>query len=44
MAKSGVSLMDADKGKEATEWRTSSTYFLETGNDKTIQSIDERMK
>lgn len=28
MAKSGVSLMDKDLGKEATEWRTSETYFM----------------
>merc|ERR1712146_749363 len=43
MRKSGVSLMDSDKGKEATEWRTSSTYFLRTGNDRKIKAIDERV-
>jgi prolyl 4-hydroxylase len=43
MAQSGVSLMDKDKGKAATEWRTSSTYFLPSYGDKTLQSIDRRV-
>jgi hypothetical protein len=28
MAQSGVALMDHDKGKAATDWRTSATHFL----------------
>lgn len=28
LAQSGVALMDQDKGKAATDWRTSSTYFF----------------
>lgn len=28
MAQSGVALMDHDQGKAATDWRTSSTYFM----------------
>ena len=28
MAQSGVALMDQDRGKAATDWRTSSTYFM----------------
>ena len=30
MEQSGVALMDHDKGKEATDWRTSTTYFMST--------------
>jgi len=44
MAQSGVSLMDKDKGKKATEWRTSWTYFLPTKADKTMITIDERVE
>lgn len=30
MTASGVALMDHDRGKEATNWRTSTTYFMPT--------------
>ena len=39
---SGVSLMDKDKGKPATEWRTSSTYFLATSAHPRLKAIDKR--
>lgn len=41
MAQSGVSLMDRDKGKPATEWRTSETTFLNE-NTAEINEIDRR--
>jgi prolyl 4-hydroxylase len=41
MAKSGVSLMDRDKGKPATDWRTSETTFL-TQKTPEILEIDRR--
>uniref|UniRef100_A0A6T9J4E3 Uncharacterized protein n=1 Tax=Haptolina ericina TaxID=156174 RepID=A0A6T9J4E3_9EUKA len=44
MAKSGVALKDADRGKAAKEWRTSSQYFLPTMNDATLEKIDERVQ
>jgi prolyl 4-hydroxylase len=43
MKSSGVSLMDKDKGKAATEWRTSSTYFLPTKDHALLQEVDERV-
>lgn len=43
MKSSGVSLMDKDKGKAATEWRTSSTYFLPTRKHDLLQAVDERV-
>ena len=39
----GVSLMDADEGKDATEWRTSKTHWLPSKNDLTLKTIDERV-
>lgn len=30
MTQSGVALMDHDRGKAATDWRTSTTYFMHT--------------
>ena len=44
MKQSGVSLMDKDKGKAATEWRTSSTYFLRTGSDEVLRTVDRRVE
>jgi prolyl 4-hydroxylase len=41
MAQSGVSLMDRDKGKPATEWRTSETTFLSEKTEE-IAEIDQR--
>lgn len=29
-------------GKEAKQWRTSSTYFLRTEDDKTLETLDDR--
>jgi len=43
MAKSGVALKDADKGKAAKEFRTSSQYFLPTTRDPTLEKIDRRV-
>jgi hypothetical protein len=43
MAKSGVALKDADKGKAAKEFRTSSQYFLPTTNDPILERIDKRV-
>lgn len=43
MESSGVSLMDKDKGKAATEWRTSSTYFLLSRKNRWINPIDDRV-
>jgi len=43
MAKSGVALKDADKGKAAKEFRTSSQYFLPTTGDPTLEKIDRRV-
>jgi prolyl 4-hydroxylase len=40
---SGVSLMDHDKGKQAKEWRTSSTHFLATRGDSMMETIDKRV-
>ena len=41
---SGVALMDKDKGKPATEWRTSATYFLPSNADKRLHIIDKRVE
>ncbi|KAG7368890.1 2(OG)-Fe(II) oxygenase superfamily protein [Nitzschia inconspicua] len=41
MTQSGVSLMDRDKGKPATDWRTSETTFL-TQKTPEILEIDRR--
>jgi prolyl 4-hydroxylase len=43
MAPSKVSLMDKDKGKEAKEFRTSSTYFLTSRGDGLLKDVDERV-
>ena len=43
MASSQVSLMDKDKGKAATEFRTSSTYFLPSVHP-TLRTIDARVE
>ena len=43
MAASGVSLMDKDKGKEASEWRTSSTFFMHSQSSQQLQEIDWRV-
>lgn len=43
MRQSGVALMDHDKGKEATDWRTSATYFMPSFGDAVLQSVDRRV-
>lgn len=43
MEKSPVALKDADRGKAAKEWRTSSQMFLPTANDPMLEAIDERV-
>jgi len=43
MAKSGVALKDADKGKAAKEFRTSSQYFLPTTRDPVLERVDKRV-
>ena len=43
MAKSGVALKDADKGKAAKEFRTSSQYFLPTTRDPMLEKVDQRV-
>jgi prolyl 4-hydroxylase len=40
---SPVSLMDHDKGKADTEWRTSTTYFMSSTGDVALELIDERV-
>ena len=42
MAASGVSLMDKDKGKAATEFRTSTTHFLPSTTPE-VAAIDTRV-
>jgi len=43
MKQSGVALMDHDKGKAATEWRTSSTFFLPSRRYEGLQPLDRRV-
>lgn len=43
MAQSGVSLMDKDRGKAATEWRTSATHFMPSPKHPVLQAIDRRV-
>lgn len=43
VAQSGVSLMDKDVGKAATEWRTSSTYFMASKGHAPLAAIDARV-
>ena len=44
MAKSGVALKDADKGKAAKEFRTSSQFFLPTVDDPILERVDARVQ
>ena len=44
LKKSGVALKDADRGKAAKEWRTSSQYFLPTAGDKLLERVDRRVQ
>lgn len=43
MRQSGVALMDHDKGKAATDWRTSATYFMRSFGDAVLQGVDRRV-
>ena len=42
MQYSGVSLKDADKGKAASNWRTSQSSFISSGGDPILTAIDHR--
>jgi len=42
MKYSGVSLKDVDKGKAASNWRTSQSAFLHSNNDPILTAIDHR--
>eukprot|EP00573_Skeletonema_grethae_P002023 CAMPEP_0201690598 /NCGR_PEP_ID=MMETSP0578-20130828/4014_1 /ASSEMBLY_ACC=CAM_ASM_000663 /TAXON_ID=267565 /ORGANISM="Skeletonema grethea, Strain CCMP 1804" /LENGTH=520 /DNA_ID=CAMNT_0048175639 /DNA_START=96 /DNA_END=1658 /DNA_ORIENTATION=- len=42
MKYSGVSLKDVDKGKAASNWRTSQSAFLRSDNDPILTAIDHR--
>jgi len=42
MEYSGVTLKDADKGKAASNWRTSQSTFLKSYGDDTLRGIEER--
>jgi len=42
--KSGVSLKDVDKGKQAKEWRTSSQQWLTTDGDTVLYDVDARIQ
>jgi len=42
MKYSGVSLKDADKGRPASDWRTSQSTFLNAGNDAILKNIEHR--
>ena len=44
MAKSGVALKDADVGKAAKEFRTSSQFFLPTVDDPVLERVDRRVQ
>ena len=39
-----MALKDADRGKAAKEWRTSSQYFLPTAGDKLLERVDRRVQ
>jgi prolyl 4-hydroxylase len=43
MRSSEVSLMDKDKGKEATQFRTSETHFLSSQGDAVLAELDQRV-
>lgn len=40
---SGVSLMDKDRGRASTDWRTSATYFMPSKPHPPLQTIDKRV-
>lgn len=42
MKYSSVTLKDADKGKAASEWRTSQSTFLSAGDDTILKDIEHR--
>ncbi|CAK4113083.1 unnamed protein product [Aphanomyces euteiches] len=44
LAPSGVTLHDGDEGKPATEWRTSTTYWLSSSRHPLVQGIDQRVQ
>lgn len=44
VVKSGVQMKDADRGKEAKQFRTSSQSFLSTHNDDKLKVVDARVQ
>ncbi|KAF0709378.1 Aste57867_5968 [Aphanomyces stellatus] len=44
LAPSGVTLVDGDEGKPATEWRTSTTYFLSSKRHALVRGLDQRVE
>ncbi|KAG7394621.1 hypothetical protein PHYBOEH_004953 [Phytophthora boehmeriae] len=42
LAPSGVTLQDGHENRPATDWRTSTTYWLESSSHRTVQDIDRR--
>merc|ERR1712176_402678 len=42
--KSPVAVKDADRGKQAKEWRTSSQRFLSTRGDAMLEGVDARVQ
>ena len=39
----GVTHNDNDDGKPATEWRTSTTYFLSSSGHPKLEALDQRV-
>ncbi|CAN0154104.1 unnamed protein product [Discosporangium mesarthrocarpum] len=44
MKPSPVSLMDHDRGKDDTNWRTSKTHFMRSTGDQLLQGINQRVE
>lgn len=42
LAPSGVTLQDGHENRPATDWRTSTTYWLESSSHPVVQDIDKR--
>ncbi|POM60197.1 2og-fe oxygenase family protein [Phytophthora palmivora] len=42
LAPSGVTLQDGHENRPATDWRTSTTYWLESSSHQVVQDIDKR--
>lgn len=44
VAKSQVSVKDADQGKDVDTWRTSSNFFMSTAGDPLLEALDLRVQ